>query len=295
MAGTNCVAWNPAYLDPATLRTLGTGGGGRELNLLKNDLKTPYSDQFSLGFRSAIGEWDTTVTLSHIEQKDGFVFLLGNRLPNGAFYAPGTISGPPFGAGVPGQGSLILGSNGISSKVDSLQLQADKPYTKSSGWGVTMAYTYSHTKENHNSQDDFTYLLDYPTVGDSPFLRSSVVPRHKLVATGTYDLPWGIITSAKLTLASPKVIRDFNCSASGCIADTVEKKSFRQFDLSFGKSFAVGNGFTVGVRLDVINVLDYRNYSDYIVDWSTHTATPNEAGNLDGPPRTVKIGLNASW
>jgi hypothetical protein len=183
----------------------------------------------------------------------------------------------------------------ISSKVDSLQLQADKPYTKSSGWGVTMAYTYSRTKENHNGQDDFTYLLDYPTAGDSPFLRSSVVPKHKLVATGTCDLPWGIITSAKLTLASPKVIRDFNCSASGCIADTVEKKSFRQFDLSLGKSFAVGNGFTVGVRLDVINVLDYRNYSDYIVDWSAHTATPNEAGNLDGPPRTVKIGLNASW
>jgi outer membrane receptor protein involved in Fe transport len=294
-AGTDCVAWNAAYFDPATLRTLGTSGGGRELNLLKNDLKTPYSDQFSLGFRSGIGAWNTTVTLSHIEQKDGFVFLLGNRLPNGAFYAAGTTSGPPFGAGVPGQGSLILGSNGINTKVDSLQLQADKPYTKASGWGVTAAYTFSHAKENHNSQDDFTYLLDYPTASASPYLRSSVVPRHKLVSTATYDLPWGVISSAKLTLATPKVIRDFNCSASGCVADTVQKKSFRQVDFSVGKSFAVGNGFTVGVRLDVINAFDYRNYSDYLVDWTTHTATPNETGNLDGPPRTIKLGLNASW
>ena len=133
------------------------------------------------------------------------------------------------------------------------------------------------------------------TVSASPFLQSSVVPKHKLVATGTYDLPWGILTSAKLILATPKVIRDFNCSAAGCVADTVEKKSFRQVDLSVGKSFAVGNGYTVGVRLDLINAFDYRNYSDYIVDWSTHTATPNQAGNLDGPPRTLKLGLNASW
>ena len=295
VAGSNCVAWNPAYLDPTALRTLGSGGGGRELNLLKNDLKTPYSDQFSLGFRTGFGAWNTTVTLSHIEQKDGLVFLLGNRLPNGAFYAPGTISGPPFSAGVPGLGSLIIAKNGIESKVDSLQLQADKPYTKASGWGVTMAYTYSHTKENHNSQDDFTYLLDYPNASDSPFLRSSVVPVHKLVATGTCDLPWGIITSAKLTLATPRVIRDFNCSTSGCVADTIEKQSFRQFDMSIGKSFPFGSGYTVGVRLDVINVFDYRNYSDYNVDWGTRTARPNEAGNLDGPPRTVKIGLNASW
>jgi TonB dependent receptor len=96
-------------------------------------------------------------------------------------------------------------------------------------------------------------------------------------------------------VATPKVIRDFNCSASGCVADTVQKKSFRQVDFSVGKSFAVGNGFTVGLRLDLINAFDYRNYSDYFVDWSTHTATPNESGNLDGPPRTIKLGLNASW
>ena len=121
------------------------------------------------------------------------------------------------------------------------------------------------------------------------------MPVHKLVATGTCDLPWGIITSAKLTLATPKIIRDFNCSTSGCVADTIEKQSFRQFDMSIGKSFPFGSGYTVGVRLDVINVFDYRNYSDYNVDWGTRTARPNEAGNLDGPPRTVKIGLNASW
>lgn len=291
-----CRTWDPAlYGNAAALQAQASGAGGREVDLLRNDLKTPYTDQFSLGLRSALGMWDTTVTVTHVELKDGFVFLLGNRRPTGAFYAPGTTSGPPWGFGVPGMGSLILGTNGIESKLDSLQLQVDKPYTKASGWGVTAAYTYSHTKENHNTNDAFTYLLDYPTAADAPFFRSSVVPKHKLVATGTLDLPWGIITSAKLTLSSPNVIRDFNCTSSGCVEGILEKRSFRQFDISVGKEFAVAAGVNVGVRFDVLNLFNYRNYADYIRDWANNTAIPVANGNIDGPPRTLKVGLNVRW
>jgi len=295
-----CLAWNPSYGTRAGLQPLIVANTGREIDLLSNNLKTPYSDQFSLGIRNAIGIWQTEATISHIAQRDGFVWLLGNRQPNGNFYDAGHVSGPPFGYPIPGMGSLILGTNGIKSDVDSLFLKLDKPYTKSSGWGVTFAYTYSHTRENHNTADDFSYLLDYPTAAFSPMLQSSAVPKHKLVATGTYDLPWGVIGSAKVTLATPKVIRDFNCNgqANGdCIADTVPSRSFRQVDLSLSKGFRLGGNINAGLRVDMINAFNYYNWQDYNVVWgalgTASVATPT--GTLSAPPRTVKVGLYASW
>ncbi len=45
--GDPCTAWNPAYNNQEGLNTLtdnSTGGGGREVYLIDNNLKTPYSD-----------------------------------------------------------------------------------------------------------------------------------------------------------------------------------------------------------------------------------------------------------
>ena len=36
------------------------------------------------------------------------------------------------------------------------------------------------------------YLFDLPVAEDYPMIRSSAVPRHRLVVTGRYDLPWDI-------------------------------------------------------------------------------------------------------
>lgn len=57
-----------------------------EIDLLNNDLKTPYSDQYSLGLRTRLGEWNTSATLSYIHSKDGLILTLGNRYPNGDFF-----------------------------------------------------------------------------------------------------------------------------------------------------------------------------------------------------------------
>ena len=49
----------------AVLSTLASQTGlGREVFMLDNNLKTPYSDQFSLGMRNQVGEWNTSVALS---------------------------------------------------------------------------------------------------------------------------------------------------------------------------------------------------------------------------------------
>ncbi len=66
---------------------------------LNNNLKVPYSDQFSIGMRNTVGDWNTSAAVARILSKDGFVFTLGNRYPNGAFWMNG---GQPWGNGVPG-------------------------------------------------------------------------------------------------------------------------------------------------------------------------------------------------
>ena len=103
---------------------------------------------------------------------------------------------------MPGYGALILGKNGIESNANLLLLSADKPYTKASGWGVTIAYTYTDADENRKFGEH--YSLDEPDITDYPFLMSSGVSKHRLVATGILDGPWGTTWSTKLTLATPK-------------------------------------------------------------------------------------------
>ena len=77
----------------------------------------------------------------------------------------------------------------------------EKPYTQESGWGVTAAYTYTKARGNRGSDEH--YAFDGETIDDYPFIYLHAVPRHRLVLTGIYDLPWGITASAKATIASP--------------------------------------------------------------------------------------------
>ena len=88
------------------------------VRLHNNDLKVPYSDQFSFGMcnivRMGSVDWNTSVTLVRIESHDVIIFSLGNRYPDGIFYGAGrTFGGAPFGNGIPGFGTLIKADNGV--------------------------------------------------------------------------------------------------------------------------------------------------------------------------------------
>src|SRR5690606_31205828 len=154
-ASPTCLAWDPGWFDPEALSALVAANPnlGAERYVLHNDLKTPYSDQFSLGMRNLLGDWVTEVTLSHEVSKDGLVFHLGNRRPGGEFFAPGTTWGPHWNDaefGVPGYGRLIIGTNGLETRANSLELKVDQPYTPVSGWGMTLAYTFIDAEQNAN-------------------------------------------------------------------------------------------------------------------------------------------------
>lgn len=312
-----CIPFNPALMTPEGLAAFAAANptAGGEVNLLANDLETPYSDQLSIGMRNTFAvwghDWNTSATLAHIRSKDGIYFRLGNRYPGGSFRDPAfpnaTWGRQPWGQAIPGYGSLILGQNGIETKLNSLLLSIDKPYTEESPWGVTLAYTYSDAKENRvSASNGETYVFDYPEAGDTFYL-SNGVPKHRLVATGIYGFPWDLTLSAKLILESPTPRSATNCydavSNDNCFFDPYETSQtigFKQFDLALQKVWDTGTDLKLKVRADLLNAFNWRNWTNYD-DWrgGPGVANPNfghRSGNgILWPTRTFKLSFGLDW
>ena len=304
-----CFDFDPSFLDPATLAAQAAlnPNAGAEVFLINNDIKTPYSDQFSLGIRNSFGllghDWNSSATLVHIRSKDGMVFALGNRREDGSFHPPGvTFGSAPFGFPVPGFGNILLGDNGVETRLNSVLLSLEKPYTRQSSWGVTLAYTYSDAEENRSRSDVFTF--DYPNLDNVGFIPATDVSKHRLVATGIADF-WGLTFSSKLTMASPIGNTNLDCLASGC--DTgkfstyfFDDQKFRQLDIALQKEWDAGTDLKLRVRGDIINVTNERNYTDFD-NWRGFNgdANPNFGRRTgDGillPTRTFKLSLGFSW
>ena len=316
---TPCYDWDPNLLNglPNLQALLGpSSNAGTEVDLLNNRLKAPYSDQYSLGMRNQIGEWNTDATVSRVLYRNGFAFTLGNRYPDGSFWQNNS---QPWGNGVPGFGSLILGNNGIANRSTQILLSAEKPYTKESGWGATFAYTFTHAKQNRDINEHYSF--DEATIGDYPFITSNAASKHRFVATGNMDGPWGLVFSAKLTLATPIPGNTGACfdsygytfpNGSACVPTGVTPGGngkfliggkvfgYRDVDFQATKNFDLGHGVTLFGRFDVLNVFGFNNYDDLLytytlVNGKPHTnAKYNPIGNITYVPRTFKfeVGLN---
>ena len=302
---TPCYAWDPNLLNGvANLQALVQATNGGEVDLLNNDLKVPYSDQFSLGMANQIGEWLIDTTVTRVLSYDGFAFTLGNRFPNGDFFENG---GQPWGNGVPGFGSLILGSNGVQTRSTQFLLSAQKPYTKESGWGATFSYTLTNAKQNRDINEH--YPFDYPTIQDYPYWLSNSVPQHRFVATGTLDGPWGISFGAKLTLETPTPQVGSSCGnaddpnhvfvdgEANCVVRQGTPAGFwgyRDLDLQATKEFKLGDSATLYARLDLLNVFNWNNYSQYVITSSpkpNYVVHYNTDGDITYYPRTIRAQI----
>jgi hypothetical protein len=271
----------------------------------------PYSDQFSLGIRNKLGDWNTSATVVRVNSHDGFVFTLGNRFPNGAFWANG---GQPWGNSIPGFGSLIIGSNGIETRSTQVLLYAEKPYTQESGWGATIAYTYTDADQNRSITEHYSF--DQATIQDYPFILSNAAPKHRLVATGVVDIPWGITLSGKLTLATPTPYDGFinynypatapngaNNLPVGDIPSGGKRFLFggpifgyRDVDFAAIKNFRITDSVVWYLRLDVLNAFNYKNYANVNSTYPTfYPITYNTTGDIIGVPRTFKFTMGVRW
>lgn len=315
--GSGCTAFSPALLTPEGLAAYAAANPrvGGEVQLLNNELKTPYSDQFSLGMRNSVSlwgqDWNTSVAISHIRSRDGIYFRLGNRYSDGRYYnVPGaTWGGQPWGESIPGYGSLILGDNGIDYNLNSLLVSIDKPYTEASGWGINLAYTYSDAEENNSNaaQGDENFVGDYPTI-PSRMLLSTGVPEHRLVLSGIYDAIWDITLSGKLTLASHRPRYAINCRDAvdwnNCFFDPFVPKGsigYKQFDLAAEKVWSTGTDVKLRVRADMLNVFNWRNWNQF-TDWRGgvgEALNPNFAERSGDeillPTRTFKLSFGLDW
>lgn len=322
--GPTCLAWDPKYLNIANLQALVAGTtAGKEVDMINNNLKAPYSDQLSLGMRNKIGEWNTSVAFVSIKSHDGIVYTLGNRYPDGSFWQNG---GQPWGNGIPGFGSLIIGNNGLKTKTDQVLLSAEKPYTAESHWGATIAYTYSHALQNNDNNDPTDqYAFDYESIGNYPFVNSGVA-KHRLVATGSLDGPWGFVFGGKLTLATP--IPDLNLACIGAPVTNVDANGiagsgcrgvsfappgtgrfliggkafgYRDIDFQATKNFKVYGGLDAYVRIDLINAFNWNNYSSYIESFGSggsFNKVPviyDPVGQIVNYPRTLKVEMGLKF
>ncbi len=320
----SCYAFDPSFLNISTLQALVAGSNtGKEVDLVHNNIKTPYSDQFSIGMRNKVGDWNTSAAIAIVRSHDGLVYTLGNRYPNGDFWQNGS---QPWGNGIPGFGSLIIGNNGLVTRTTQLLVSAEKPYTKESHWGATIAYTHTNSSQNNDNNDPTDqYAFDYETIGHYPFV-SSGVAKNRLVVTGNLDGPWGFVFGGKLTLSTP--VPDVNIAFFGAPATNQDNGAnnggggrtvaiappgngrfllggkifgYRDIDLQATKNFTVHGGLHAYVRIDLINAFNWNNYVNYLESWGTNgvlNKTPvvyNPTGDITGYSRTLRVSLGMNF
>ena len=306
---STCIPWDDAYLTPEGLQSIAPSPFG-EIHLTNNNLDAPYSDQFSLGMRNRLGDWNTSVAFAYITSYDGVIASSGSRFGDGSWYWYDTFWYANSSAQPPGAGSsLFLFDNAKATRSKQVLVSADKPYTAESGWSAGLAYTYSDAKERLEFNGD--YQLDYADPYYSPYVLSSEVPKHRLVAFGSFDAPWGITLGAKMVVETPKPLScvctfDVNVGPADGLNYNFMKTSkypedtigFFTLDLQATKTFEFPNGSAVQLRVDVLNVSDRENYAQiFQTDFDADPDLPFyfKDGDLAGVPRTIKFSVNLQF
>jgi outer membrane receptor protein involved in Fe transport len=322
----HCYAWNPSYLTAAGLATIPVSTSSHEVDMVNNNIKAPHSDQFSLGFRTRLADWDAALTVADIKSYDAMVGHLGLRYADGSYYSN---QGAPWGAfgSLAGYGALILWDNAGEDENQQVTLSFLKAYTPASGWSASFAYTYSNAFQNNVAGplnpyqgSPNQYLFDLPNPKDYPLLPSTAVPKHRLVTTGSYDLPWGLTVSGKGEVSSATnidVILGLNCNPGGTPPATVCNQygggatpisvkipnaiGYKDIDMSLAKKFNIWGDIKGTVRFDVLNVFNWGNPDPNAAIWSPSYNAPipqphyNYAGPIVGFPRTLRLTGNLSW
>ena len=321
----NASEFDPAFFDRANLEALVAANPnlGREINLINNDLKVPYSDQFSLGVRNRFDlwqqNWNTSATVSYVEAKDGIVFLLGNRRGNGSYRENPLAQWEqvPFGNGIPGPGHADHHQQRHRVESDvAVAVGREAVHERNELGRHDRLHVHGRGGEPHQRRPERRAL--HPRLSRQS-LNSAGTPRPAcrsigLVATGIWGAPWDLTLSAKLLLQSPVQFEALNCldvptaaerppglgANNFCFFDNFKPDTTigrKQFDLAIDKDFDLGD-FTVGLRADVLNVFNWENPDTY-ENFRGFDGVPNAAyGRATAwrqPTRTFKLSFNVSW
>ena len=282
--GSSGVKWDPSYFTIAGLQALiAKGSAHPEIYLLSNNTKPPYSTQYNVGYRQAIGSWLGTASYNVVRGKRGITYV--------------AASGTCCGAFAPGFGAVIINDPvGKSFWYDAQSLTLDRPFTSQAGWGARFVYT--HAKAQQNGNDLFS--LDLPSA--SAYAKHPIPgsePNH-FSATGIFGIPWDMRFSTNVTLSSGGAtpITDFSqgFSLAGRLATGVKKGAvyppksggfgFRDVDFRLEKDFKAFAGTSIGLVAEVFNAFNFTNYgclNDFVGD-------NNDRTNLGKPNCVVSLG-----
>jgi hypothetical protein len=237
----NCAQFNPAMLsDPEALRALAASQGlGGDVWLLKNDRKTPFSDQFDVGVRKRFGQIQTSLTFSHIRSHNISMFARANFFPNGWYTrfiqrdGAGNITGctdggdawiwdltasgltNPDGSPVPlsvcaAQNSQLAGFSGKlnrmvdngKAKYNAIYITAEKPFTDASTWGFTTSLTLQRARSNVAQELNSDEFYNGTALDVYGWNKVNGVPKWNWVTSATWRAPYDIELSGILTLNS---------------------------------------------------------------------------------------------
>ena len=289
--GSSGVKWDPSYFTIAGLQGLIARGAARpEIYLLSNNTKPPYSTQYNLGFRQALGSWVGSIGYNVVRAKRGITYV--------------AASGTCCGAFAPGFGAVILNDPvGKSFWYDGQSVTLERPFTGGRGWGVRLAYT--HAKSQQNGNDLFS--LDLPSAASyakHPVPGSE--PNH-FSASAIVGLPWDLIGSTNITYGSggATVIHDVH------LGDSLDKRlitgvkngavypddGFRNVDFRLQKDFPAIMGMRIGLVAEVFNAFNATNYgclSDFYGP-TTNRATLGTPNCVVSLGRREQVGLKVNF
>lgn len=292
--GQETIEWDPSYLSQEGLDGLIESGVApeQELRVLLNDQRPPSSDQYSIGVRQRIGQFNTSLAYSYIEGRNDIAYFPANRVPG--YNEDGFIDV----IDVPNYGTVVASTDARATRFEAIYVTVDKPYTEESGWGLNIAYTLADAEER-----GFLFNFDQPDVANADFVPNAADETHRLVVSGMVDLLWGLRLSTLATFASGQPFNVVDNSAGDNPRDRVighfgDAEDFAQVDLRLQKEIDSFGDQTAIFFVEALNVFNEDNYGGYD---GFIPAPPNvnenfgQPNRLAGPPRTVQFGFRYTF
>jgi outer membrane receptor protein involved in Fe transport len=298
--GQPTIMWRPEYFSREGLDALIASGvaGLPEVFLIANDTEPLRSQQWSIGFRQAVGPLVADLTYVGIRSENGFTFIRGNRRPDGSC----CVSVPNFS-------NAFISSDTRKTWYDAVYFTLNKPFSNVSKWGMTLAYTYAEAEQIGGD----LFSLDFPTVDDYPRHPTSTDERHRFVLSALFGLPWGFRAGTLITLGSgfPYNITDESLGAGPNQRRFLRNEgrppkedfiipeccAFRSVDLRLEWDLGIGPG-TLGLIAEGFNIFDYENYGGFdgfIPTLPNVNANFGKATNLTEQGRRLQFGIRYAF
>jgi hypothetical protein len=257
--GQPTLVWQPGFLSAEGLNDIIASGrsGNPEVFLIENDTRPPVSDQVSVGVRHAFGDVVASVSYAGARSRNGLTFVFGNRNPNGECCFA-----------IPGFSNVLLSSDDKKAWYDAMFLTVERPLTSQSRWGAQLTYTLGRAEEIGGD----LFSLDYITVADYPRHPTATDERHRIVATGIWQLPADFRASAFVQLASGVGFtiednsRGFGINQRRILLFTGRPDAtfgYKSVDLRLDKLFRVGGRSAIEVSAQAFNVFNSDNFTGY--------------------------------